>query len=303
MDALTYKIDAFEGPLDLLLSLIAKNKMEIADIKITVIFEQYMAYLDRMKHMDMEIAGEFIVMASELMLIKSRMLLPKTELPEEEDPRARLAAALLAYRQAKEAAVYLETQYAYYSARYAKDEDEVPGDDSVLEEQDVMLLQKALLRLFSKKDTEAPVPVPMNSIAPIIKKRIVPISEKIRDVIAQLSCQGHTPFLNLFDHVASKSEMVAAFLAVLMLVKDGYILLEKRLCAEQQSEEETLFDEIGGYTYEFYCSLNPNNEVSEAYYHMYDDGFENEESDSEPQEVPTVWDDSTEVFHEEGTEV
>ena len=169
MDALTYKIDAFEGPLDLLLSLIAKNKMEIADIMITVIFEQYMAYLDRMKHMDMEIAGEFIVMASELMLIKSRMLLPKTELPEEEDPRARLAAALLAYRQAKEAAVYLETQYAYYSARYAKDEDEVPGDDSVLEEQDVMLLQKALLRLFSKKDTEAPVPVPMNSIAPIIK--------------------------------------------------------------------------------------------------------------------------------------
>ena len=111
-DTLTYKIDTFEGPLDLLLTLIAKNKMEIADIQITVIFEQYMAHLDRMKHTDMEIAGEFIVMASELMLIKSRMLLPKPEGIEEEDPRARLEAALLAYRQAKESAAYVVGQYA-----------------------------------------------------------------------------------------------------------------------------------------------------------------------------------------------
>ena len=191
-EALTYKIDTFEGPLDLLLSLIAKNKMEIADIRITVIFEQYMAYLDRMKQMDMEIAGEFIVMASELMLIKSRMLLPKPEDPDAEDPRARLAAALLAYRQAKEAAAYLEGQYAYYSARYTKDEDEVPVDSGYISQHDIQLLQKALARLFSRKDKEAPPP--MTGINPIIKKTVVPVSDKIRDVSHRLTVGGTTSF-------------------------------------------------------------------------------------------------------------
>lgn len=269
MDTLTYKIDTFEGPLDLLLSLIAKNKMEIADIRITVIFEQYMAYLDRMKSMDMEIAGEFIVMASELMLIKSRMLLPKPEDPNEEDPRARLAAALQAYKQAKEAARYLEEQYAYFSARYTKDEDEVPGDATDIDPQDVMMLQRALMRLFSKKDTEAPPP--MNNIAPIIKKTIVPISEKIRTVTEQLSREGCIPFLSLFAAAQSKSEIVAIFMAVLALVKDGHILLDRRLAAETLSAEDAMYDEVGGYTYEFYCSLNPENAVPDDYAGMYDD--------------------------------
>ncbi|MBQ2707098.1 MAG: segregation/condensation protein A, partial [Clostridia bacterium] len=76
MDNLSYKLEGFEGPLDLLLQLIEKNKVKITDIPIALIFEQYMEYLDMMQAMDMEVAGEFIVMASELMLIKSKMLLP-----------------------------------------------------------------------------------------------------------------------------------------------------------------------------------------------------------------------------------
>ncbi len=279
METLTYKIDTFEGPLDLLLSLIAKNKMDIADIKITVIFAQYMEYLDRMKAMDMEIAGEFIVMASELMLIKSRMLLPKPENPDEEDPRARLAAALEAYKRAKEAAVYLEAQYAYYSARYQKDEDEVPCDATDLDLQDIVLLQRALMRLFSKKDTEAPPP--MQNITPIIKKTIVPISDKIRSVTAQLARDGCIPFLSLFDAVQSKSEVVAIFMAVLALVKDGHILLDKRLVAEALSEENALYEELGGYTYEFYCTLNPENAVPEDYAGQYDEDEPHGMSDSE----------------------
>lgn len=279
METLTYKIDTFEGPLDLLLSLIAKNKMDIADIKITVIFAQYMEYLDRMKAMDMEIAGEFIVMASELMLIKSRMLLPKPENPDEEDPRARLAAALEAYKRAKEAAVYLEAQYAYYSARYQKDEDEVPCDATDLDLQDIVLLQRALMRLFSKKDTEAPPP--MQNITPIIKKTIVPISDKIRSVTAQLARDGCIPFLSLFDAVQSKSEVVAIFMAVLALVKDGHILLDKRLAAEALSEEDELYEELGGYTYEFYCTLNPENAVPEDYAGQYDEDEPHGMSDSE----------------------
>ena len=269
-EALTYKIDTFEGPLDLLLSLIAKNKMEIADIRITVIFEQYMAYLDRMKQMDMEIAGEFIVMASELMLIKSRMLLPKAEDPEAEDPRARLAAALLAYRQAKEAAEYLEAQYSFFSARYTKDEDEIPADTGDIAQHDIQLLQRALARLFSKKDKEAPPPMP--GINPIIKKTVVPVSDKIREVSGRLSLGGTMPFLALFERAESKSEIVALFMAVLSLIKDGYVLLEKRLSALTE-EDEPLWDSVEEYHYEFYCTINPEQPVPEDYAGLYDDGF------------------------------
>ena len=79
LEQLVFKIEVYEGPLDLLLSLIAKHKMDIKDIKISLIFEQYMAYVETLQQMDMEVAGEFITMASELMLIKSKMLLPKQE--------------------------------------------------------------------------------------------------------------------------------------------------------------------------------------------------------------------------------
>ena len=79
MSDLNFRLEVFEGPLDLLLSLIAKNKVDIYDIPIALILDQYMEYIEQMRQMDMEIAGEFIVMAAELMLIKSRMLLPRPE--------------------------------------------------------------------------------------------------------------------------------------------------------------------------------------------------------------------------------
>ena len=88
---LVFRTEVYEGPLDLLLALIAKNKMNIADIKIAVIFEQYMEYVSGMQVEDMEVAGEFIRMASELMLIKSKMLLPK----QDEDPREELVRTLM----------------------------------------------------------------------------------------------------------------------------------------------------------------------------------------------------------------
>ena len=99
MSDLTYRLDRFEGPLDLLLSLIQKNKVNIEDIPISLICDQYMEYISEAKRLDMDIASEFIVMASELMLIKSRMLLPRAE-NEESDPRKELSDALLRYQQA-----------------------------------------------------------------------------------------------------------------------------------------------------------------------------------------------------------
>ena len=104
MNQIIYKMELFEGPLDLLLSLIHKNKMSIEDIQISIIFDQYMDYIKTMQALDIELSTEFIVMASQLMLIKSRMLFPKQDDEDEEDPRAALAAALLEYKKAKEAA-------------------------------------------------------------------------------------------------------------------------------------------------------------------------------------------------------
>ena len=106
MEKLTYRLEVYEGPLDLLLDLIAKNKIDIMNIPIALICDQYMQYITEAQAMDMELAGEFIVMASELLYIKSKMLLPRAE-PDEEDPRASLAEALLLYKQAKEAAEQL----------------------------------------------------------------------------------------------------------------------------------------------------------------------------------------------------
>ena len=262
-ESLTYKINTFEGPLDLLLTLIAKNKMEIKDIEISVIFEQYMAYLDEMRRMDMEIAGEFIVMASELMLIKSRMLLPKVT-EEEEDPRERLAQALLEYKRAKEAAAYLEEQYAVYSRRFVKDTDEVKCDPKEIDEQDVLLLQKALLRLFSKKEREDTASI--GSITPIISKTIVPVGDCIRAVTQTMQKAGTMPFVSLFDGAKTKSEIVATFIAVLALIKDGHILLEKRLAVRvSDSGDEPLPGEPEDYEYEFFCSVNPESEIPEDY--------------------------------------
>ena len=154
MENINYKLEAFEGPLDLLLKLIDKNKVQITDIPISLIFEQYMEYIEYMQRMDMEVAGEFIVMASELMLIKSKMLLPKPE-DETEDPRAALAAALAEYQRMKQATVYLQGQFGQYSGRMIKDTDEVKPDSGKLEPQQADALRRVMLSMLRSMDKRA----------------------------------------------------------------------------------------------------------------------------------------------------
>ena len=121
---ITYRIEQFEGPLDLLLTLIHKNKVNIEDIPIALICDQYLAYIVEAKELNMDIASEFIVMASELMLIKSRMLLPRVS-EDEKDPRKELADALLRYQQAKQASAKMAPLYQKFSGRMVKDTDEI----------------------------------------------------------------------------------------------------------------------------------------------------------------------------------
>ena len=222
---LVFKIEVYEGPLDLLLSLIAKHKMDIRDIKIALIFEQYMAYVDTMKRMDMEIAGEFITMASELMLIKSKMLLPK----QEKDPREDLVRVLMEYKAAKDAALWLSEREKDFSGRFEKDTDEVKAEKGTLSDQDVTLLTRALERLLfrmgQKKEEE--VTAPIDKINPIIKRPIVPVSTKIISVLRFLHKKGSAHFDMLFESAESRSEIVAIFYATLELLKAGRVTLKK----------------------------------------------------------------------------
>lgn len=221
-----YKLEVFEGPLDLLLSLITKNKIDICDIPISLILDQYMEYLSMMEKMDMDIAGEFITMASELMLIKSRMLFPKQE-EEEEDPRAALAAALIEYKKAKEAAVLLNGMFSEYSGRFAKESDVFPVKrDEQPTDMDSALLQKAFVRLINRsKLYSAP---PEKVFAPLLRGRMVSVSEKILSIMKRLRRLGKDSFDNLMLLCENRSELVASFMAVLELAKARRIELEER---------------------------------------------------------------------------
>ena len=227
MEQLVFKMEVFEGPLDLLLSLIAKHKMDIRDIQIAIIFDQYMEYVEEMKRMDMEIAGEFITMASELMYIKSRMLLPK----QEEDPREELVRVLMEYKTAKEVAKWLSEREDDFAGRFEKDTDEIKPDRGILENMDARLLTKALEKLLLRMGERHKVEEerPMDKIAPIIKRPIVPVSHKVISVLRFMYRRRSAHFDELFEDATSRSEIVAIFYATLELLKVGRITLQKEV--------------------------------------------------------------------------
>lgn len=227
-EGLSFRLEVFEGPLDLLLKLIAKNKVSIYDIPIALILTEYMEYLEQMRRLDMEIAGEFIIMASELMLIKSRMLLPKAKLDgSEDDPRAALAAALAEYKKAKDAAAFLEAQYALYGGRMIKETDEISDDKSYVAPQQLEDLTAAFARIARRKRLmqEAMTEEPVKTLNVILKKKITPIYGKIFGILRSLRRKGRADFETLMMENESRSDLVASFVAVLQLIRRGEILI------------------------------------------------------------------------------
>lgn len=222
MEALTYKLEQFEGPLDLLLTLIQKNKVSITDIPISLICDQYLEYIKTAEELDMDIASEFIVMASELMLIKSRMLLPKED-EDGDDPRAPLADALLRYQQAKEAAKKLSPLYAYYSGRMVKDTDEISIDKTFVQDQDVTALCAAVRRIIAYNN--ALEQAANTTFKPMISKPIIPVEIKIVSIIRKIESQGAASLDELLINEPSLPDMIASFLGVLELVKVRKLLI------------------------------------------------------------------------------
>lgn len=221
MEQLTYKLEIYEGPLDLLLDLIEKNKVDILDIPISLICDQYMEYIEAARAMDLEVAGEFIVMASELLLIKSKMLLPRVE-PDEEDPRASLAEALLLYKQAKEAAEQFVPMYASYGGRFEKEEDEIKVPHELPENLDPALLKKAVgavaVRLQELNAAHA------RNLSPLVKGKVVSVAEKIGDIVTELK-KKPTSLRKIFKAATSRSALIATFMAILELIKERTVLL------------------------------------------------------------------------------
>ncbi len=233
-ETITYRLDQFEGPLDLLLTLIKKNKVNITDIPIALICDQYVEYIENAKKMDLEVASEFIVMASDLMLIKSKMLLPK---PEEisEDPRAALADALIKYKQAKEAAAKFAKIYPIFSGRMVKDTDEISIDKTFVADQDIMSLCSAVRRIIANNDDA--LRAHAVNFSPMISTPIVPVEVKIVGILSHIKRKSSATLRELLSDSVSRPDMIAIFLGVLELIKVRQILI----CAD---EEQTVFDAL-----------------------------------------------------------
>ena len=214
MEQLTYRIDQFEGPLDLLLTLIQKNKFDIRDIPIAIICDQYMEYINEAALHDLDVSSDFIVMASRLMLIKSRTLLPRDE-EKEEDPREELARAVLEYARAKEASELFAGMYSMHGGRMVKDTDEI-APDNTLRDHDASLLSAALSRVLAETKTTEAAAV---RFTPLIKKRAATATEKAYSVIRYMHRYKKINAEELFRREETRSDMIAVFLAILELLR------------------------------------------------------------------------------------
>ena len=250
IEQLTYRLDQFEGPLDLLLTLISKNKVSITDIPIAMICDQYMEYIEEAQKMDLDIASEFIVMASELMLIKSKMILPHEE-GGENDPRREIADALLLYQQAKLAAKELKPLYDEYSTRFVKDTDEVPPEKGLPLDLDTELLLKALNSVMKRIKIAQAEKTPSELVNPLIKHKIVSVEEKIEEICELLEEQEEASLFFLLKDADSRPELVARFMGILELIKIHRITITTVKYVEDIIE----YEENG---LEMKFKLNPN---------------------------------------------
>ena len=218
------KLDVFEVPLDLLLHLIKKNEVEIVDIPIAIITEQYLAYLEVMRELSLDVAGEFLVMAATLMLIKSRMLLPPSEgdeEAEEPDPRAELVQQLLEYQRYREAALALgERPFlkrdVFTREPLASDADErgPAADEPVRVRVTVWELMEAFRAVLERARPQA-----VHEIA----IELVSLRDRAEALLSALSVSRVLEFERLFAAEATRVEIVVTFLALLELMKMGAV--------------------------------------------------------------------------------
>jgi segregation and condensation protein A len=226
------KLEIFEGPLDLLLYLIKKDEIDIYDVSLERITKQYLDYVDTFKMLNIELASEFIVMAANLMYIKSRELLPKLQQPpdeeaDEDDPRWELIRQLVEYKKFKDAAQYLGTQEVKAEEFFATTP-ELPDLSAPMPVAPVGVfdLIRAFQRVLKRFENTT-------DIREIVDDRYT-VADKIEHLLETLVAGERVPFESLFQGAASRGEVIVTFLAMLELIKLNHL----------QVEQETLLGSI-----------------------------------------------------------
>ncbi len=221
MEQINYKIDVFEGPMDLLLHLISKHKLNINDIPIVELVNQYVDYVRKMKEQDFDVAGEFLEMAARLIYIKTVSLLPKHE--EAEILKKELTGELIEYRDCKLMAKKLSEQTDGFN-RFVRPAQQgyVNYDYERFHEGEELL--NAYISAAGRGRRR--LPPPLDSFKVIVAKKFVSVATKVSTVMRKLWSGKRVKFLSLFQDAQTKSDMVATFLAVLELAKTKKITIE-----------------------------------------------------------------------------
>ena len=222
MSAIEFKLDAFEGPLDLLLFLVNRHKLNIYDIEIALLLDQYLEYMDNMEEKDFDQAGEFLAMAARLIYIKTCSLLPKPE--EAEELKKELEGELIEYSMCKEAAARLR-ELCVFGDVFVRPPEKLPVNKVFTGTIDPQKLVKAYLGMSAKARSMKPVRA--EQFDPIVTSRIVTVTSKIVHVLKMLYTLGHCSMAELYEGVEDKSARVATFLAVLELTKSGRVMLNE----------------------------------------------------------------------------
>ncbi len=220
-DAYSVKVAAFEGPLDLLIHLIKKNEVNIYDIPIALITAEYLEYLDVLSELDLDVAGEFLVLAATLIHIKSRMLLPRPDPSQEdpeEDPRDALVNRLLEHQKFKAAAELLHERETVRSAQWLRPDEVVApiaGEEIEPElEVDLFSLLTAFKAVLERAKHRPRVLLPREQIS---------IEERIEQLLSRLSETEACGFEDLFDDISSRGDLVVTFLALLEMIRQRLV--------------------------------------------------------------------------------
>lgn len=219
-----YTLPVFEGPLELLLYLIQKNEVEITDIPMSLVTEQYLQYLDRMQELNLQVAADFILMAATLVHIKSKMLLPRHPEVEGgeaplEDPRQPLVDKLLEYQRFKEITRLLEEREVVAAHQYERPPltlEEFAGPDALALEVDVYDLVSALENVLKRASDRK---------ERLVYAQEVSLTSRMNLILERLGEHGSLLFAELFEDAATRLEIVVTFLGLLELVKQRVVLL------------------------------------------------------------------------------
>jgi segregation and condensation protein A len=227
------KLEIFEGPLDLLLYLIKRDEIDIYEISIERITRQYLEYLQAFEELNIDLAGEFVAMAANLIYLKSRSLLPVDQQPpeedaEEDDPRWELIRQLIEYKKFKEAAAQLHLRELEQERIFAREEGSSPPDEGLLRLGEVGIFQ--LINAFQNviKRVEA-----RQDLQEIPGERFS-VSEKIDTILQRVEASGRIPFSDLFGAIVSRLEVVVTFIALLELIR----------LKQVRAIQKNIFDEI-----------------------------------------------------------